>query len=63
MSFQRPNLHFSARKREGGMEGALSEVLARCRDARKAGQPPEPTLVYALTTNQVRCGCMLVWLD
>lgn len=55
MSFQRPNLRLAAEKRVGGFGDALHDVLAR-KKASGPRAPFAPTLIYALTTNQVGAG-------
>lgn len=48
MTFERPNLHFSVAPRS-----TMRDAVALLLDAKARGKEIEPTLIYALTVNQV----------
>ncbi|GAB4813998.1 hypothetical protein N2152v2_001044 [Parachlorella kessleri] len=54
MSFERPNLHFTVRKKHPQLAANFGDLVADTKMALAAGRDPEATIVYTLTRREAQ---------
>ena len=54
MSFERPNLHFTVRKKHPQLAANFEDLVAETKKALAAGRDPESTIVYTLTRKEAQ---------